>query len=151
MVRVLSLLVLAVMAGSAAQPGGHATCMGGTIASIRSGTSGQLVTDAPNAFLFVASSTTVTIPYNKINMLEYGQDVGRRVLLAWAVSPVFLLMKARAHYLTVGFIDADDHQQTLVFRLDKRIVRSTLATLEARSGRNLTYQDPDARKSHRGG
>jgi hypothetical protein len=112
---------------------------------------GAVLTDTPDAFVFVASSGTVRIPYDKINLIEYGQEVSRRVMLAWMISPMFLLLKSRKHFLTVGFQDAEGHQQALVLRLDKRVVRSALAALEARSGRTVTFLDADARKYHRGG
>jgi hypothetical protein len=149
--RLFSLLLLTAMAGAAVNSGGGARCVGGTIATLRTGVKGEIVTDTPGAFLFVASSATVRIPYDKINLIEYGQEVSRRVMLAWVVSPVFLLMKARRHYLTVGFQDAEGQQQALVLLLDKGTVRSALAALEARSGRTITYLDADARKAHRGG
>jgi len=143
-------LLLAAASAAAEQPGGPAICVGGTLASLRMGMKGEILTGTSDAFVFAGSAETVRIPYDKINLLEYGQDVSRRVLLAWVVSPMFLLMKSRAHYLTVGYQDAEGHQQALVLRLDKRIVRSTLAVLEGRSGRRVTYLDDEARK-HRGG
>jgi hypothetical protein len=151
MSRLIFLLFLAVTAGAAVRPGGPAKCMGGTLPMLRTGMNGEVLTGTPDAFVFVASSGTVRIPYDKINLIEYGQDVGRRVVLAWVISPIFLLLKSRKHFITVGFQDAEGRQQALVLRLDKRIVRSTLATIEARSGRTWTYQDQDARKYHRGG
>ena len=132
-------------------PGGPARCVGGTITSLRTGMSGEVLTSTPNAFVFVASSGTVRIPYDRINLIEYGQEVQRRVMLAWMISPMFLLLKSRKHFLTLGFQDAEGHQQALVLRLDKRTVRSTLAALEARSGRTVTFLDAEARKFHRGG
>lgn len=151
MLRLFSLLLLAATAGAAVQAGGAARCIGGTVPSMRTGMNGEILTGTPDAFVFVASSGTVRIPYDKINLIEYGQDVGRRVVLAWVISPIFLLLKSRKHFITVGFQDAEGQQQALVLRLDKRIVRSTLATLEARTGRTWTYQDQEARKYHRGG
>jgi hypothetical protein len=152
MSRLFSLLLLAATAGSAAMhPGGPAKCVGGTITSLRTGMNGEVLTSTPDAFVFVAPSGTVRIPYDKINLIEYGQEVQRRVMLAWMISPMFLLMKSRKHFLTLGFQDAEGHQQALVLRLDKRAVRSTLAALEARSGRTVTFLDADARKFHRGG
>jgi hypothetical protein len=151
MSRLFSLLLLAATAGAAMHPGGSARCVGGTITSLRTGMNGQVLTSTPDAFVFVAPSGTVRIPYDKINLIEYGQEVQRRVMLAWMISPMFLLMKSRKHFLTLGFQDADGHQQALVLRLDKRTVRSALAALEARSGRTVTFLDAEARKFHRGG
>ena len=131
--------------------GGSAMCVGGTITSLRTGMKGEIFTSTPDAFMFQASSGTVRIPYDKINLMEYGQEVSRRVALAYVISPMFLLLKSRKHFLTLGFQDAEGHQQALVLRLDKRTVRSALAALEARSGRTVTFLDAEARKFHRGG
>ena len=94
----------------------------------------------------MTSSATLRIPYAKINLVEYGQDVGRRIVLAWVVSPIFLLSKAHKHFITVGYTDDNGKQQAIVLRVDKRLVRSALATLEAKTGRTVTYQDENARK-----
>jgi hypothetical protein len=134
---------------SAAESGGSARCIGGTLAGT-AGLKGRIVTTDENAFIFVAKNQTTRIPWGKINLIEYGQNVSRRVMLAWMVSPMFLLTKSRAHYVTLGFVDESGKQQAIVLRVDKGIVRSTLATLEARTGRLVEYQDADARKSRHG-
>ena len=66
---------------------------------------GKSRTADADAFVFVTSSTTLRIPYARINLVEYGQDVSRRVILAWAVSPIFLLSKAHKHFITLGYTD----------------------------------------------
>jgi len=57
---------------------------------------------------------------------------------------------ARAHAaekgLTIGYTD-QGKQQALVFRVDKSAIRATLATLEARTGLKVTFQDQEARKA----
>ena len=70
------------------------------------------------------------------------------------LSPVglFLLFsKKRKHYLTINFKDAAGKDQAVVFELGKEIVRTTLAILEARTGKQIQYQDEEARKSGKGG
>src|ERR1035438_1034117 len=151
MSRLFSMLLLAATAGAAMHPGGSAMCVGGTITSVQTGKKGEVFTSTPDAFVFVASPGTVRIPYDKINLMEYGQEVSRRVMLAWMVSPMFLLLKSRKHLLTLGFQDAEGPQQRTGPALDKRVVRAALAALEARSGRMVTFLDADARKFHRGG
>ena len=84
-----------------------------------------------------------------MNTLEYGQKAGRRLGLAIAVSPVLLLSKKRRHYLTINFLDEQGKQQAAVLELGKSIVRGTLASLEARTGRKIEYEDDEARKSGR--
>ncbi len=128
---------------------GKAEYVGGTVAQCKAGLDGRLHTSAPG-MVFLSGKTRVEISYDRINLLEYGQNASRRIVMAVLVSPIFLLSKARRHFLTVGFQDADGKQQALVLRLDKTHVRGILASLEARTGLRVQYQDEESRKSGRG-
>ena len=86
------------------------------------------------------------IPYQKVTALEYGQTVSRRYAEAVLFSPVLLLAKSRKHFVTLGYLDAEDRQQALVFRVGKGEIRAVLAVLEARTGRRVEYQDDEARR-----
>ena len=127
--------------------------VGGT-ATIKEGTEGKSSTADPAVFTFQYKDgkqmTTLRIPYDRINSLEYGQKAGRRLGLAIAVTPLALFSKKRKHFLTINYVDASEKQQALVFELGKDIVRTTLASLEARSSRKIEYQDEEARKSGKG-
>lgn len=124
--------------------------VGGTVTSIKDGTEGKSSTADEKIFTFQYPSGKLAIPYERINSLEYGQKAGRRVGVAIAVTPLALFSKKRKHFLTVGYLDENDKQQAAVFELGKNVVRVTLATLEARSGRKIEYQDEEARKSAKG-
>ncbi len=91
------------------------------------------------------------IPYASIAELEYGQKAGRRVGVAIMVSPIALFSKKRKHYLTVSYKDSASKDQAAVFELGKDIVRTTLKIVETRSGKDIQFQDEDARKSIGGG
>ncbi len=98
-----------------------------------------------------------SIPYNQIIDIEYGQKAGRRVGAAIAtailISPVglFLLFsKKRKHFVTIGYKSDEGKEEVAVFELGKDIIRTTLAILEARSGKKIEYQDEEARKSSKG-
>lgn len=124
--------------------------VGGTVTSIKEGTEGKSSTVDEKVFVFEYQGGKLNIPYERINSLEYGQKAGRRVGLAIAITPLALFSKKRKHFLTVGYLDENDKQQAAVFELGKAVVRVTLATLEARSGRKIEYQDEEARKSGKG-
>jgi hypothetical protein len=70
--------------------------------------------------------------------------------MAAVISPLFLLSKKRQHFLTVGFSDAQGKQQALVFKVDKKKIRSVLVALEARTGLKVQFQDQEARKAGKG-
>ena len=96
----------------------------------------------------------MSIPYDSIIDLEYGQKAGRRIgaavgtaILLGPLGLLTLFSKKRKHYLTVGFKDAQGKDQVAVMELGKDIVRTTLAVVETRSGKKIEYQDDEAKKS----
>jgi hypothetical protein len=138
------LLASALAAGDA---GYRAEFVGGTLAGVPAKSNAHLVLTAPDALAFECRGQTLNIGYSKIDTLEYGQNVSRRYAAAVLISPIFLLIKSRQHFVTIGYVDAGGKQQALVFRVEKGDVRSVLATLEARSGRRVEYQDDEARRT----
>ena len=128
----------------------HAEYVGGTVGVLATGAGGSVEVSDPRYFAFYSKSEQVRVPYDRINLLEYGQKVDRRLLMAVAISPMFLLSKSRKHFLTVGYSDSDGKQQAMVFRVDKNGIRAMLVGLEARTGQKVQYQDPEARKAGKG-
>jgi hypothetical protein len=102
------------------------------------------------SLLITTRKVSIGVPYKRINLIEYGQKVERRIAMAVVISPLFLLSKSRKHFLTVGFTAEDGQQHAMVFRVDKSKVRAVLASLEARTGLRIQYQDEEARKAGRG-
>jgi hypothetical protein len=130
----------------AADRGGRAEYVGGTIADLpKSG--GFIDVTGEQCLRFQAGTASVEVPYESINVLEYGQKVNRRYLLAVTISPFLLLSKSRKHFLTVGYADEQGRQQALVFRVDKDQIRSVIVSLEAKTGRKVEYQDTEARRA----
>jgi len=124
--------------------------VGGTVPALASGAGGSVELSDTRYFAFYARGKQIRVPYEHINLLEYGQKVDRRLLMAVVISPMFLLAKSRKHFLTVGYTDEDGRQQAMVFRVDKNGIRAMLVGLEARTGLNVAYQDPEARKAGKG-
>ena len=148
-VLLFGLFGLAVLS-NAGHSGSRAEYVGGTRADIPAQTSGDIEVADNVYFVFSSKHTNVKLPYERINLLEYGQKVDRRYLAAVVISPLFMLAKKRQHFLTVGFQDNDGHQQALVFRVDKNDIRLTLVALEARTGQQVQYQDDEARMAGKG-
>jgi hypothetical protein len=151
----LSLLALLLLTGgmcfiTARDTGGRVEYVGGTIAQIPAGCQGHAQTLDEQFFVFYSRGASWRVPYESINLLEYGQNVNRRLAAAVFISPLFILSKARQHFLTVGYTDEQGKQQALIFRVNKGDIRLILATLEARTGRRIEFQDEEARKAGRG-
>jgi hypothetical protein len=141
-----------------------AAYMGGTVAGLRDSrkvVEGVLDTSDNDQLRFVYKinkvEQTTAIPYSSIIDLEYGQKAGRRVgvaigttILLGPLGLLSLFSKKRKHYLTIGFKDPEGKDQVGVFELGKDIVRTTLAIVETRSGKQMEYQDDSARKAAKG-
>jgi hypothetical protein len=120
--------------------------IGGT-AALAEGTRGAIALSDERYLAFYAGKTQLRVAYDRVNLVEYGQQVDRRLALALVLSPVFLLSKSRKHFLTIGYSGEDGKQQAMVFRVDKNGIRPTLVGLEARTGLKVQYQDEQARKA----
>ena len=134
--------------------GKKAEYIGGTIAGMPEKAEGALDTKNESAITFTPDKKGVSplsIPYDKITSIEYGQKAGRRVAVAVLVSPIALFSKKRKHFLTLSYNDANGKEQAAVLELGKDIIRTTLTIVQTRSGKEIEYQDEEARKAGRGG
>jgi len=143
-------LSLAGLAAAATGDRGRVEYIGGTVDAFAGGTEGILKTSDKEYLILVTKRATMKVLYERVNLLEYGQQVSRRYALAILVSPVLILSRKRKHFLTVGFQDDGGKQQAAVFTVDKNDIRTLLASLEARTGVRVEFQDEEARKQGRG-
>jgi hypothetical protein len=155
MKRVICAVVVAVLVGQVgllAVDSKKAQYIGGTIAGLKEKAEAPFVTTDEVVLKFDAKKNgTLDIPYASISELEYGQKAGRRVAMGILISPLALFSKKRSHYLTITFTDAAGKEQAAVFEIGKDAIRTTLKVLETRSGKEIQYQDEEARKSGLGG
>jgi hypothetical protein len=142
----LTCVVLAAGGNNSSQ----AQYVGGTISQIPTGCGGRVQAVDDEYFVFSSKNARWRVPYDKINLIEYGQKVDRRYIAAVLISPLFLLAKKRQHFLTVGYSDDKNRQQAMVFKVSKDDIRTVLVILEARTGRKVEFQDDDARKGGKG-
>jgi hypothetical protein len=153
---VAALLIVATFASAPLGAVGSrkAEYVGGTITAIAEAAEGLLDTTTESQLVFTperGKGPSILIPYASITGLEYGQKAGRRVGAAILVNPLLLFSKKRKHFLTISYRDKDAREQAVVLELGKDIVRTTLTIVETRSGKDIEYQDEDARKAGRGG
>jgi hypothetical protein len=147
-------LLVAFTAPSLLAVGGkNAQYIGGTLA-LKEKAEGKLDTSQETHLVFQAEKAPpVLIPYAAITELEYGQKAGRRVGAALGtalINPVGLVMlfsKKRKHFLSISYTDAAGKEQAGVFELGKDVIRTTLKVVETRSGKDIIYQDDEAKKS----
>ena len=144
------LFLLSGLAAWAGDNGGKVEYVGGTMDGVKTGTGGVALTSDKQTFVFSYRKSSLKVAYTRINLIEYGQKVSRQYAAAILISPMFMLAKTRKHFLTIGYTDEEGRQQAIVLRVDKNDIRSTLVSLEARTGLKIHYQDEEARKAGRG-
>jgi hypothetical protein len=148
--RLLALILVSFGMLAGAGQGGRAAYIGGTISQIPDGCQGTVQATDERYFVFYSHHASWRVPYDKINLIEYGQKADRRYLAAVLISPLMLLAKKREHFLTVGYEDEENHQQAMIFRVNKDDIRAMLVSLEARTGRKVEFQDDEARRGGKG-
>ena len=146
---VVSLCAALALQGRAGEPGVSTQFVGGTV-GLPAKSDVRLDLTGADELVMRGGKAEIRIPYAKVNVLEYGQNVSRRYVEAILISPVLLLSKSRKHFVTVGYSDGDGKQQVMVLRVSKGDIRSVLTSLEARTGRRVEYQDDEARKAGKG-
>lgn len=151
MKRTLSVVLIASFLwtplAAAAVRGKSARYVGGTVAAFKQAVDGTWeLSEKSVIFTAEKNGGKLTIPYDKIESIEYGQKVGRRVGAAVMVSPLFLLSKKRKHFVTIQFLDEGGNKQGAVFELPKDSVKESLMTLESRSGKKVEYESDEAKK-----
>jgi hypothetical protein len=142
--------LLLTMAAVGAEPGVRTEFVGGTLQGVDPKSTARLDYSGAEEMVFHCASGDIRVAYRRVNTLEYGQTVSRRYAAAVLLSPLLLLSKARKHFVTLGYVDAEGQQQVVVFRVEKGDIRSVLVGLEARTGRRVEYQDDEARKAGKG-
>lgn len=159
MKRSITLVVVAVMIFEVALWAGLGSdktmYIGGTINSIKQGTVGKSSAADEKVFVFSYKGGELKIPYAEVTSLSYGQHAGRRVgatvalgvtTLGIGALPV-LFSKKRRHYLTLEYKDDKGAGQAAVFEIGKDAIRTTLSSLEVRTGKKVQYEDEEARKA----
>ncbi len=150
MLRVLTIMVAACTLAQASDTATRIEYVGGTVAGISGHASGSIDVHDDASLLLRIKNKSISVAWRDVNNLEYGLHVNRRYLEAVLISPLFLVAKRRSHFLTIGYVDADGHQQAIVLEVGKGDIRQLLVSLEARSGRRVEFQDEEARKAGKG-
>ena len=104
--RVICTLLFLVMTGagsSRAESGGRVSYVGGTLDALNVGGRGSLLTVNEQVLTVKLGDWEIEVPYDRINLVEYGQNASRRIVMAVVINPLCLLAKSRRHFLTIGF------------------------------------------------
>ena len=112
--------------------------------SISEGCEGNLELTS-TGLTFRCSAGSITAPFSSISLMQYRNDVSRKVRkmkLKWKIKPNFvapLLGGRRNRYFTVVFKD-DELTHVMVLRVSPRAMRPYLAEIDLKSTRRVEVQ-----------
>ena len=128
----LCLLLVLPMATIAVEDG-QVMYAGGTIASLKEGALGRLVTTSPNALTFELAGSQLVIPFAKIDSYEYSQRVARHLGVLPGIAAGLVRHRQRKHFLRIVYKEEDNTEQVAIFEIPKEMPRTLLAILQARA------------------
>ncbi len=128
----LCLLLVLPMATIAVEDG-QVMYAAGTIASLKEGALGRLVTTSPNALTFELAGSQLVIPFAKIDSYEYSQRVARHLGVLPGIAAGLVRHRQRKHFLRIVYKEEDNTEQVAIFEIPKEMPRTLLAILQARA------------------
>jgi len=118
----------------------------GTLSALKNRTEGRFNTQSESELAFSAGKRgSVAIPYAAIASLEFEAKERTTVIIGFA-KPV---SKRLYYYLTITYSDPEGKEQRGGFELGKDIIGTMLKTLEARTGKAITFQDADTCRQYK--
>ena len=148
--RTLGVLLALSSLLQAGGPGDRVLYVGGTVAGVKNHSAADIDVRDETSLSLNLRDHAIRVAWGDITTLEYGLQVNRRYVEAILISPLFLVVKKRTHFLTIGYLDSEGRQQAVVLQVGKGDIRQLLVSLEARTGKRVEYQDEEARKAGKG-
>ena len=155
--RLILFLVVAALSAQA-DNGAQAEYVGGTVADMENNRGGHIDATDDLFLEFQCKRRQIHVAYDKINLLEYGQNVDRRVTMAVRVSPCEDTSPPRRPIRTEKY---ELRRAAPAARRDQRaragrhllirnqLVRVAKAIVVSRHDRQLRRRDPRLRVDHR--
>lgn len=131
MVVVCLLLVLPLAA--IAVENGQVMYTGGTVAALKEGMIGRLITSSPTELTFESSGTQLVIPFAKIDSYEYSQQVARHLGVLPAIATGLIRHRQKRHFVRIAYKGENGAQQVAIFEVPKQMPRTLMAILQARA------------------
>ena len=145
---IMCVTIPSVMFASDALNGYKVTYDGGSLPTLKVGTSMNLIIEGDNVkFLNGGRAEIVNLPASAITEISYGQDVHRRVgaaiglaVVSFGIGGLMALTKSKKHYIGLTWADGDK-KGGFAIQCDKNDYRGVLAALEGVSGKKAVNSD----------
>jgi len=133
MKRVAGLWLLLVLPLAAlAVENGQVMYAGGTVASLKEGTLGNMVTTSLAALTFEGAGSQLIIPFANIESYEFSEQLARHLGVLPAIGTGLVRHRQKKHFLRIFYKAENNTEQVVVFEVPKQMPRVLLAILQAR-------------------
>ena len=126
-------LLLMLPLAAIAVANGQVMYAGGTVATLKEGMIGNLVTTSPTALTFEASRSQLVIPFANIDSYEFSEQVARHLGVLPAIGTGLVRHRQKRHFLRVSYKGENNAEQVAIFELPKQMPRILLAILQVRA------------------
>jgi PEGA domain len=109
-------------------------------ADVTNGTTGSLNLSDVREFQFDYADDSFRLPYDRIISMELDSKPGTKTHLGSSVSWVPKVGKKQAKLLTILYKGENDTERAVVFEIRKEEFESIASTLEARTGKRVSYE-----------
>jgi hypothetical protein len=106
---------------------------GGTVSSIKAGTTGSLDLSSGAALSFNSSGSTFEIPYTAIDFWEQTNELAVHLGVAPTIAVGIVAARGHNHYVRINYVDSNHVTQIVVFQVPKRVLRYLVPALESRA------------------
>jgi hypothetical protein len=134
MKRVLALVLLFAMTAPVfAIEDGEVTYTGGTVVSLKEGTTGKFDTTSQSALTFESSGSKVAIPYERVQSYQYSRVLARHYGALATIAIVLVKYRQRRHFVRINYLDDSGTAQVAIFEIPKTMPQTLMAVLQTRA------------------
>jgi hypothetical protein len=117
--------------------------VGGTVADLKEGATGQLRTDGEADLVFEHGGGKVSIPYQSVISYQYTEELARHYGAVLTVAVVLLKHRQRRHVIELTYKDKADKSQVAIFEVPKDKALTIVAVLRTRAPKSWAKQKRD--------
>ncbi|HEY6268944.1 MAG TPA: hypothetical protein VIX11_11650 [Candidatus Acidoferrum sp.] len=126
-------LLLVLPLAALAVENGQVMYAGGTVATFKEGTLGNMVTTSPTVLTFESAGNQLTIPFANIESYEFSEQLARHLGVLPAIGAGLVRHRQKRHFLRISYKAENDAEQVVIFEVPKQMPRVLLAILQARA------------------
>jgi hypothetical protein len=121
--------------------------VGGTVANLQEGATGQLRTEGETELIFEYNGGKVSIPYRSVVSYKYTEELARHLGVVLTVAVVLLKHRQRRHIIEIAYKDTNGKPQVAIFEVPKDKALTMVSVLQTRAPQSCQTWDKPCRQA----